>query len=375
METESDVPQKARSTVFSETPGDAEVTKVFASVNELPKEQRSQLYEKLGLMEKGYTLGVLNYTVNIVLLMRFPEYYWCWHVIKAFIFLPWRWVRFRKRDMEWLMVDFCYFNTYLTVVACVAAFIRISTGFETPLHRYNYELIRGGFAFANGALVLSVPMFGNKLVFHEIDNTASLYIHLSPALLFWTLRWGGGFGASRIEEAWPNMFDVCHHMKSNLDFASVSHMFWNGGTCEGTAWQFLVYPAVCWVLLWGVPYYILIFCIMRGWLERNNKATLFTYTIEDPSGNGRFVVKLPESLQPLGYMVQHFAYTVATGFLSIAMWNSFVLHTMFLGGIILLGIHNGSTFMFRVVAAREVQGVVMEVASSTQKSPLIGKPP
>lgn len=365
------------SKVFSEAPMDVEAVQVFASVKDLPKEQRNQLYEKLGIMEKGYTLGVLSYSINMILLLRFPEYFWCWHVIKAFIFLPWRWFRFHKRNMEWLMVDFCYLNTYLTVIACAAAFIRITTGFETPLHKYNYELIRGGFAFANGALVLSVPMFGNKLVFHEIDNTASLYIHLSPALLFWTLRWGGGFGTSRIEEAWPNMFDVCHDMKADAAFASTSQMFWNSGECEGTVSQFISYPAVCWILGWGIPYYVLVFCIMRGWLERNNKATLFTYTIEDPSGNGRFIVKLPESLQPLGYMMQHFLYTVATGLLSIALWNSFVLHTAFLLGIIVLGIHNGSTFMFRVVAAREVQGVVTEVAESSRTPkdyiPLVGK--
>mmetsp|Transcript_86106 Transcript_86106/g.191809 ORF Transcript_86106/g.191809 Transcript_86106/m.191809 type:complete len:399 (-) Transcript_86106:90-1286(-) len=363
--TQTSFLQRQRS--YCETPGVAEDTKVFASLKDLEKDQRRQLYERFGLWEKGYTLGVLSYTTNIVLLMRFPEYYWCWHLIKAFIFLPWRWIRFRKRNMEWLMVDFCYFNTYLTVFGCLAALIRITTGFATPLHRFNYELIRGGFAFANGALVLSVPMFGNKLVFHEIDNTTSLYIHLSPALLMWTLRWGGGYGTSRIEEAWPNMFDVCHDMRSGDEaVANIVNMLWSKGSCEGTASDFLVYPAICWMIGWGVPYYILVFCVMSGWLKRNNKETLFTYTIDDPTGNGRFIVKLPESLQPLGYMLQHFVYSVATGFLSIVLWNSFALHTLFLAGIALLGVHNGSTFMFRVVAAKEVQSIVKEVASSSQ---------
>merc|ERR1740138_1683789 len=99
--------------------------------------------------------------------------------------------------------------------------------------------------------------------------------------------------------------------------ANIVNMLWSKGSCEGTASDFLVYPAICWMIGWGVPYYILVFCVMSGWLKRNNKETLFTYTIDDPTGNGRFIVKLPESLQPLGYMLQHFVYSVATGFLSI----------------------------------------------------------
>eukprot|EP01050_Picozoa_sp_SAG11_P040631 SAG11_NODE_17773_length_509_cov_1.080488_1_plen_86_part_01 len=40
-------------------------------------------------------------------------------------------------------------------------------------------------------------------VLHDIDQMTSTFIHLSPALLFWCLRWGGGFGPGRIETAWP----------------------------------------------------------------------------------------------------------------------------------------------------------------------------
>lgn len=353
---------------YSETPTQAADAKVFASLQDLDKEQRNQVYEELGLWERGYTMGVLSYTFNILILLRFPEFYWCWHLIKAFIWLPWRFIRFRKRNMEWLMVDFCYVNTYLTVISCMVALLRITTGYVTPLHQYNYELIRGGFAFANGALLLSIPMFGNKLVFHEVDNTASMYIHLSPALLMWTLRWGGGYGTSHIENHWPNMFDVCHNMSDgDLAFQSWSHMLWDSGPCQGTFTEFLTYPSTCWILVWGIPYYLVIFVCARGYLERNNKATLFTYTVEDPEGNGRFILKLPEALQPLGYMLQHFLWSVTTGLLSIAMWNSFILHTLFLAAVVAFGIHNGSTFMFRVVAARHVMGKITQVSNSPAK--------
>merc|ERR1719384_1894736 len=88
----------------------------------------------------------------------------------------------------------------------------MSFGLTTIVASYNFHILRAGFSFANGALVMAVPLFGNKIVFHDVDNTTSLYIHLAPALFFWSLRWGGGFGTSLIEDTWPGMFHICRNM-------------------------------------------------------------------------------------------------------------------------------------------------------------------
>lgn len=341
---------------------------------DLSPQQKQKLYEEFGLWERGYTMGVLSFTVNTFLLSRFPQYFWCWHLLKAFVHLPWRLVRFRQRGYEWYMLDFCYLNTYFTVGFCLMAFIRSAFGVNTHLGEQNYWLIRALFAFANGALLLAVPMFGNKLVFHDVDNTTSMYIHLSPALLFWTLRWGGGFGTSLIESTWPGMFHVCNDMQAGdgaLD--SFAHMLWYTDDCAGTLSQFVLYPALGWIILWGLPYYIFVLCCMKGWLEKHEKLTLYHSTVQDSKGQGRLITAAPEALWPFLYMVQHFAFTCLTGLLSIFMWNSFALNTAFLAGIVLYSIHNGSTFMFRVVAARHAQEVLLRVAAegatSGQDSP------
>jgi hypothetical protein len=296
-------------------------------------------------------------------------------MVKAFVYLPWRFIRFQKKNWEWLMADFCYFNTYLSVIGCLAAFIRITTGYESFMHRYNFELLRGGFAFANGALALAVPLFGNKIVFHDVDNLASVFIHTSPALLFWALLWGGGHGTSLIEETWPTMFEVCPNMQEgDAAFSSLRNMLWYTGSCEGTVLQFVVYPAVCWLIVWGIPYYVVVLCLLKDYLVRNNKESLYTFTVQDKEGTGKLVTKLPEYLWPVGYMLQHFLFTFTTGFLSIIMWNSFIIHTLFLFAIILQALHNGSTFMFRVVAARHVQEKVSSVAGNSDITyELLGK--
>ena len=51
-------------------------------------------------------------------------------------------------------------------------------------------------------------VFRNSLVFHDVDNMTSVFIHLSPALLFWRIRWGAGMGPGVVNAHW-HLFDVC----------------------------------------------------------------------------------------------------------------------------------------------------------------------
>lgn len=252
-------------------------------------------------------------------------------------------------------------NTYLSAIGCLLA----CSPYAATMNEFNYMLIRGGFAFANGALALAVPLYQNSIVFHDVDNLASVFIHTSPAWLFWALRWGAGHGTSLIQETWPDMFQVCINMSDTKEldapFTSFRNMLWHSGPCGANAMEvreFVSYPAMCWAICWGIPYYVFVLCLFRGYLERNKKKTLYTYTIEYPQGNGKFITKLPKSLWPLGYMLQHFLFTVLTGFCSIIMWNSFIIHTLFLFLIALKAVHNGSTFMFRQVALKRVMSKV-----------------
>ena len=58
--------------------------------------------------------------------------------------------------------------------------------------------------FANGPLAFATVFLNNAIVLHDIENLASCYIHLSPALLTWTMRW---FSA-KYEEHWPGVFGL-----------------------------------------------------------------------------------------------------------------------------------------------------------------------
>eukprot|EP00928_Gymnodinium_smaydae_P053635 TRINITY_DN37583_c0_g1_i1.p1 TRINITY_DN37583_c0_g1~~TRINITY_DN37583_c0_g1_i1.p1 ORF type:complete len:358 (+),score=37.37 TRINITY_DN37583_c0_g1_i1:66-1139(+) len=334
---------------------------------QLTKEQKAHLYKELGIWEKGYTFGVVNLVLTLFVISRYPQYFWCMHLVKAAVLLSWRFYRFHQKGWEWYMIEFCYMNTYLTVVCCILTFLRTSFGIDNPLHPYNHLLIRIGFAFANGALFWAVLMFNNKLVFHDVDNTCSVYIHFSPALFFWILRWGAGFGVSFIEEAWKDMFYVCpNNYATDANLSTWALMLWQGsGSCAGSATHFILYPGAAWFILWAAPYSLLVFCLCADYIDRNKKKNVYIDTIESDSGAGKFITtNLPRRCWPVAHMMNHLVFTMACGAVSLVFWDSFILHTAALLAAFLFMVHNGSVFTFRVVAARHVTGLLENVMLS-----------
>ena len=55
---------------------------------------------------------------------------------------------------------------------------------------------------ANGPLAGAALGLHNALVLHEVENMASCFIHLTPMLVTWTMRWK----ADKYDEAYPGVF-------------------------------------------------------------------------------------------------------------------------------------------------------------------------
>jgi len=322
---------------------------------------KKKLLKFMSADELGQTAGLANFVATVAVALRFPQFFWIVHVVKALIYLPWRFVRFRRDNCELFLLDFCYVSTYLTVVTCLLAFIRIETGFETFLHAYNWVLIRAQFTFANGALAWSIIIFKNSIVFYNIDQMCSVFIHLSPAIFCWCLRWGGGFGQEFMESWWPGMFDVCPGVdpKDSDVCLQWENTFEWCHACPAPFTDFVLIPVVLYMVLWAVPYNLFAFCCFKGWIERNNKDTLYKFVVGDPKKSA-FIRKFPEQFWPLAYMMQHFITIVTLGCLTTIFWHNFFIHCVFGAVLVLVAIHNGSTYTFRVFALRYADGVLQD---------------
>ena len=186
------------------------------TVETLTKRQQQKLQRLSTADEYAATVGVLNIILACLLAVRFPEYYWVMYFLQTVILIPLRLVRFRRNKAELLLFDWCYMVTHASNICAILALLRVMFGLQTPLVEYNSVLIRAGFAMAMGPLAWSVFLFRNSLVFHDLDHSTSVFLHLSPNILMWCLRWGSGV-PSKIHQYSSGMFKVCD---SQDDFSS-----------------------------------------------------------------------------------------------------------------------------------------------------------
>lgn len=103
----------------------------------------------------------------------------------------------REKKYHYFLFDFCYYANLL-ILAYVNFFPKSETLFAIcfafctgiPVVRATLGLFEPqANVFLIGPLAWSILAWRNSLVFHSLDKTTSLFIHLTPNLLFYALRW------------------------------------------------------------------------------------------------------------------------------------------------------------------------------------------
>jgi len=138
------------------------------------------------------------------------------------------------------MLEFCWFACHGQMIylgsACLAA-AGITTGVPLSFSRW---IFYGYWGFANGPFALAVLLLNNALVLHDLPNLSSVFIHLSPGSLVWSLRWY----APRVNKAFPGIFDLPDPANSTETFMD------------------LFIPSMSIYGIWWVIY--LVYCIFVG---------------------------------------------------------------------------------------------------------------
>jgi len=351
-------------TTSQNQPHEASNAKLKPSIATLTKSQRSKLQGFSKKDEMHYTLGVMTMLATTVIVSRFPEYYLMWHFLRTIFYLPVRYFRFLKNGWELYLLDWCYFVTYISTACGILALLRTTGMIHTPLEEYNGKLIRAGFAMSCGPLIWSVFIFRNSLVFHDIDHMTSVFIHLSPFILMWCLRWGAGT-PSIIHTTFPERYRVC---ESEEEFAaadvclqSLQGVVWCDA-CSAPPSDFVLPATAIYICIWAIPYFYLIFVRWSDWIKETKRDTLYAYfALTNPSMNAMFERNLnglfgSKYAGPMGYMLYHLFSTVTLAATSYLLWHSFLLHTALFFFILVTAVNNGSKYSFRVFAYRYAEG-------------------
>jgi len=268
----------------------------------------------------AFELGVAHAALKVYIFGAYPPYFFLYTVIQFPIL-----VFFVMRDWcgkvkKWLyLFEFCWIaNVVLwTYLLYIAVNSLVGGSILPPQMRQSVEQLF--FGVANGPLALACVMNGNALVFHDPVRLASLFIHSSPALVSWILRWK----RAEVLAVWPDAF---HSNDTEMPLYLDPTPYWSA-----------------YFLWWGIYGIWLISCGCEwpyAWGYRSSFQDMQPNCakIYPGSTRNRFALRM----QGCVYLVIH-SICFAIGFgVAFAVYTSSILHTIFLAIVMLSTVHQGS---------------------------------
>ncbi|WIA18630.1 hypothetical protein OEZ85_003336 [Tetradesmus obliquus] len=248
-----------------------------------------------------------------------PSTFYKMYTAQVLVLLAARWALYRAKRWHYYLLDFCYFANLLLLghlwVAPRSALLSKVTH-----------------AFNTGPLAWSTVAFRNSMVYHDLDKVTSVFLHLGPACVSWTLLWhpdSSRFGLPP-------------------DAPAAERQAWDSATLMQLVGVPLLFYAA-----WAVAYYLKIFVVSAERIRQRGYVTLFTYVTTTTKGVYAAIAKrVPRQYRPQVYLFLHMCFCATTAAFSWLAWRSFALHTGLLAAMGAVSMWHGASYYFEVFAKR-----------------------
>ena len=300
---------------------------------EIVKKQGDFYKRQQGLSPLSFAAGLFNVGWSAFCLGRFVQYYWVWQVVKSVMLNYLSYSIKLKNHQRLYLMDLCHWLSFAySIVGSISLAAWAIPGLKeglAPVTSSPY-VFRACFCLANGPLGWAVPALANALILHSVEHTAALFIHISPPMVMWAMRWH----AAEPEAAFPGILPM------PLDAAIGS----------GLGYVELITPAMTVYAVWWVVH--VPWLVSHGRYHGHSNAsgsshdTVFHMTLRGNKVLSRWVGydnDRPADIGPcVRYMVLHAAACLLVMLVAPVFWYNFWAHTGFV--LMLLGssIWNGS---------------------------------
>lgn len=146
---------------------------------------RTMLIEKIAdppfvqwLDKLSFCVGVVNLVIVTYIVAGYRKYFPLFYTQKCLSLFFIRYMFFSKKKQEYFMLELCYFVNILLLLYI----------WVIPDNKQFFTCI---YCLAHGPLAFAIVFFKNALVFHSLDKITSCFIHISPLLCCWCVRWYG----------------------------------------------------------------------------------------------------------------------------------------------------------------------------------------
>jgi len=285
----------------------------------------------------AFTLGVINLVLTVWLFAGLPVAFCYFYSVKMFALFALRFYLYYKQKFHYFMLDFCYFGNILLFVFLWAL--------PASFHERGFFVVWG---VINGPVAWAVVAFGNSLVFHSVDKITSLFLHLTPALVLFDLRW---------KRSDSQRWAVCVP-----DVSSTA-------PCQTLSYQllYIVGGGCLYFVAHQVFYYIVVqcFCMNCNTEFKEGKTadgqdaywTSFRWlTKKKDAPMSRFVFSMGNTAAPFLYGLTNLAYAAVTMLLSLLWYHYMWAHLLFGAGLMLYATWSGANFYYEVFSASQGHG-------------------
>ena len=222
-----------------------------------------------GLRHKAcFTACFVDCLLTSYFLGKNPELHYMLHTARIVVLGLCRFILYRMTLDHYFMLGFCYFSNLVLLLYI----------YVWPQEPFMFHTVNG----FSGLLLLSIPVFRNSVVLHKLDAMTTTYLHVSPVLTIWSIRWYANADVPAADN--PR---GCGGMP-NSNFATAGGM-------DVVQW----WPAIAMYLLWKLLYVLKINVLSREKIEKRNYMTLFKYMAFDMGIKDQ----LPAVLQPHAELV------------------------------------------------------------------------
>lgn len=290
-----------------------------------------------------YSLGVLSFGTFCFLLGSRPHDIPSLYCLFFIIVAPLRWIYYRFKKWHYYLLDFCYYAN--------AIFITMLLFFPN-----NEKLFMVCFSFSEGPLAWALIVWRCSLVFSSIDKIVSVLIHLLPGTVFFIIRWWDPttFPHHSVEETgpWPA---------------------WPVVNSSTALWTWLFFVPLLAYCVWQALYFLIVEGLRRQRLLNDPEVMTSYRELKRKAERANNVWWRLSGLMGAERRVYMYAviqaiFTVATLALTVLLFKSYRLHTLFEVFKLSATVWNGGNYIFEVMP-RQV------AAKSKKKQEMNGSEP
>ncbi|KAL0426821.1 UNVERIFIED_CONTAM: Glycerophosphocholine acyltransferase 1 [Sesamum latifolium] len=288
-----------------------------------------------------HLLGVLGFGGFCFILGARPQdvrYLYCLFYV---IFVPLRWIYYRYKKWHYYLLDFCYYaNTiFLIMLLCFPK---------------NEKLFMVCFSFAEGPLAWALIVWRCSLVFNSMDKIVSVFIHLLPGLVFFTIRW------------WDPVFFEAMHPEGTARRAS-----WPYVEGKSYLWTWLFFVPLAAYCVWQLLYFLIVDVLRRQRLLRDPEVMTSYRELSKKAQKAnniwwRLSGLLGDQNRLFMYILLQAMFTVATTALTVPIFLSYELHVTFQVLKVSASVWNGGNFLLEVMPRQ----VILKEKKKTEMQPI-----